>query len=86
MRKIEFSKHALFKINILKEHGFGVEKDFIEECLKFPDKQDEGYNDHKISQKVFDSEHVIRVVYEEKKDKILVITLYPGRRERYEKD
>lgn len=39
-----------------------------------------------IAQKRFDETHVIRVVYEEIADKIYVVTIYPGRKSRYEKD
>jgi hypothetical protein len=35
----------------------------------------------------FDKNRVLRIVYEElNKDEIIVITLYPGRKERYEKN
>jgi len=36
--------------------------------------------------KVLFSEHALRVVYEEYTDYMLIITLYPGRRRRYEKN
>jgi hypothetical protein len=39
-----------------------------------------------LAQKALDATHVLRVVYEEAGQDILVITLYPGRRTRYEKD
>jgi hypothetical protein len=38
------------------------------------------------AQKNFDETHVLRVVYEKKPEKLLIITVYPGRRSRYEKD
>jgi len=86
MKKIIFSDHALFKIELLKRHGLEVDKHFIENAVINSDKTDQGYKGRRIAQKRLDNNHVLRVVYEEYTDSILVITLYPGRRERYEKD
>jgi len=38
----------------------------------------------KIAQKQVNSKHLIRVVYEEKGDDVVIITFYPARRKRYE--
>jgi len=38
-----------------------------------------------IAQKKIDENHVLRVVYEKNNDNILIITIYPGRSERYDK-
>ena len=86
MADITFSKHAILKIDILKNHGFKVSKELIESVITFPDKIEKGYKDRLIAQKKIDDEHVIRVVHEKEREKILVITLYPARRSRYEKD
>ncbi len=45
-----------------------------------------GYKERLTAQKGFDNTHVLRVVYESKPEKIYVVTVYPGRRSRYEKD
>ncbi|MGQ9712186.1 MAG: DUF4258 domain-containing protein [Desulfotomaculales bacterium] len=84
MRRIRFTAHAEVKLELLKRHGFCVEQNFIENCINAPDKVEQGYGERKIAQKVFDESHVLRVVYEERGDEILVITVYPGRRSRYE--
>ena len=47
---------------------------------------EKGYKGRMVAQKRLDERHVLRVVYEDKPEHILIITLYPGRRERYEKD
>jgi len=83
---IEFSLHSLLKIEILKAHGVDVSKEIIEDIVRNPDKIDVGYKERLIAQKGFDDTHVFRVVYEEFPDKRYVITVYPGRRSRYEKD
>jgi len=47
---------------------------------------DAGYKNRLIAQKGFDETHVLRVVYESVEKKFVVITVYPGRRSRYEKN
>ena len=83
---IEFSLHSLLKIEILRSHGINVSKEIVEDIIRNPDKIDVGYKERLIAQKGFDDTHVFRVVYESKPEKIYVVTVYPGRRFRYEKD
>jgi len=84
--EIKFSKHVLLKIEILKAHGITVSKELIGDIIRFPDKIEIGYKDRLIAQKKIDDKHVLRVVHEKEEGKVLVITVYPGRRSRYEKD
>jgi len=86
MLRIRFTKHADFKIEVLKHHGFYVDYAFIEETVIAPDKVEAGYGQRKVAQKAYDEAHVLRVVYEEKGSEMLVVTVYPGRRSRYEKN
>ena len=86
MKNIVFSKHALDKIEILKKHKIIIEKKLIEETITIPDSIDIGYKDRLVAQKTLDETHVLRVVYEESEKIVTVITIYPGRRKRYEKD
>lgn len=83
---IEFSPHSLSKIEILRSHGIDVSKEIVENVVRTPDRIDKGYKERLIAQKGFDDTHVLRVIYETLPDKIYVVTLYPGRRSRYEKD
>jgi len=83
---IEFSPHSLLKIEILRPHGIDVSKEIVENVVRTPDRIDKGYKERLIAQKGFDDTHVLRVIYETLPDKIYVVTLYPGRRSRYEKD
>ena len=83
---IEFSPHSLLKIEILKAHGVAVTKNIVEDIVRNPDRIDTGYKDRLVAQKGFDETRVLRVVYETLPDKIYVVTVYPGRRSRYEKD
>jgi hypothetical protein len=83
---IEFSFHSLVKIEMLKSHGVNISKEIVEDIIKLPDKTEVGYKGRSIAQKGFDETHVLRVVYETKPEKIWVVTVYPGRRSRYEKN
>lgn len=83
---IEFSLHSLLKIEILKSHGINVLKEIVENVVRTPDRIEEGYKNRLVAQKGFDEARVLRVVYEMLPDKIYVVTVYPGRRSRYEKD
>jgi len=85
-REIKHSDHLLLKIEILKAHSIDLSVEKINDIIRFPDKIDKGYKDRLIAQKRMDDEHVLRVVYEEQADKIIAITVYSGRRSRYEKD
>ena len=83
---IEFSQHSLLKIELLRTHGIDISKEIVENIVRTPDRIDVGYKERRIAQKGFDDMHVLRVVYEALPDKIYVVTVYPGRRTRYEKD
>lgn len=63
-----------------------MSKEIVENVVRTPDKIGEGYKERLIAQKGFDEIHVLRVIYEILPDKIYVVTVYPGRRSRYEKD
>jgi hypothetical protein len=71
---------------MLKSHGVNISKEIVEDIIRFPDKAEVGYKGRSIAQKGFDETHVLRVVYETKPEKIWVVTVYPGRRSRYEKN
>lgn len=86
MKEIKFSDHALLKIEILRNHGIIIDKDFVKEGFSNLEKIEQGYRSRLILQRELDQEHVLRIVYEEFVDHILIITLYPARRKRYEKN
>lgn len=86
MKPIEFSQHALLKIAVLARHGLTVRPEFVEEVIRQPEKVDVGYKGRRIAQRSLNPDHVLRVVFEEDAERILVVTLYPGRRSRYDKD
>ena len=64
----------------------GVTKEFVLETLINPDKQEIFEDNKRIAQKRWNNSLVLRVVYREFSSFLLIITLYPGRRSRYEKN
>lgn len=83
---IEFSPHSLLKIEILKSHGLNITKEMAEDFIRNPDIIVEGYKGRLVAQRGIDDSHVVRVVYETRPEGLYVVTVYPGRRSRYEKD
>jgi uncharacterized DUF497 family protein len=86
MKKIVFSLHALNKIQILGNHQIFVDKNLITKIISKPDRIESGYKNRLVAQGMLDDKHVLRIVYEESEEEIKIITIYPGRRSRYEKD
>jgi uncharacterized DUF497 family protein len=86
MKKIVFSLHYINKIQILSNHQIFVDEKLITKIITKPDRIEKGYKNRLVAQGVLDDKHVLRIVYEESNDEIKIITIYPGRRSRYEKD
>lgn len=86
MKKIVFSQHALYKIDILRRHRIFVDEKLIENAVVNPDKIESGYKGRSVAQKTLDENHVMRIVYVENEESLRIITMYPGRRKRYEKN
>lgn len=84
-KQIEFSQHALLKIEILESRGMTISTDLISETIRNPSKVEASGEGKFICQNRLNG-LVLRVVYREYPDRIVVITAYPGRRSRYEKD
>jgi len=84
-KEIRFSDHARLKIDLLAERGITIAQDFVVGIIQSPDKQEPGKEDKVTAQKQLNENLVLRVVYREYESFIVVITLYPGRRSRYEK-
>jgi hypothetical protein len=79
--KIKLTKHATEKIEMLKKYGFEVTKDQITKTVLNPERLDDKNNQF-FAASLFDSNHALRVVYETRKDYLLVL-LFPVKRERY---
>ena len=84
-KTIRFSQHARTKFEVLLRHGLSFNEKTIIAIINDPDSISEGYLGRKVAQGALDDRRVLRIVYEETTGGILVITFYPGKRERYEK-
>ena len=71
------------KLELLQEWGFAVDEETVIEAVRHPQQVFSGYLNRAIAQIILDRNHLLRVVYEEGEE-ITVITIYPGRRRRYE--
>lgn len=83
MKKIKFTRHAEEKFKILKRHGIFFDKKLIINAIKNPNNILTGSKNRLIAQKNINEKHILRVIYEETSDEIVVITFYPARRNRY---
>ena len=70
-------------MRLAQASGFGVNEEIVLKAVRESQELIEGYGGRSIAQITLDTEHVLRVVYEEDGE-IIVITVYPGRRRRYE--
>lgn len=86
MKEIRLSQHAKLKLQVLASHGVTVPAELIADAIHFPDSIEAAEDGKLIAQKRLDESRVLRVVYREFQAFIVIITLYPGRRSRYEKN
>ena len=80
--KVRFTKHAREKFEVLKRYGFEISEEEVIRTIRDPARVDKKGSQY-FAIKATNAEHALRVVYEERKDHLLVITFYPVRRRRY---
>jgi hypothetical protein len=80
IKEVDFTTHAEEKLKRLM--SLGVTKEKVLEIVRNPEKIVYGHYGRRIAQGLLTGELMLRIVYEEN-EKILVITVYPCRRERY---
>jgi len=86
MKEIRVSEHSRLKMEVLASRNITIDLNFVIQIVRLPDKLETGEEDKMIAQKLLDDNLVLRVVYREFSSFILIITLYPGKRSRYEKN
>jgi len=84
LTRVTYTRHAEEKFELLKRHGFEVTRKRVEETLTSPDMVISQAKGRMNTQKRISERHVLRVIYRQEGEDLLVITFYPGRRERYE--
>ena len=81
---IRYTRHARYKFEVLERHGFSVTEQQVTDTLTTPDAVIAQSGDRYIAQKRITERHALRIVYRREGEDMVVITFYPGRRERYE--
>ena len=84
MKPVRFSKHAEIKFEMVNSVGFSLDRQTVQFVVNNPRSVEEGREGLKIAQDLLDETHVLRIVYAERGDEIVIVTLYPGRRRHYE--
>jgi hypothetical protein len=84
MSEIVYTSHAKAKFALLKRYGFDVAPEQVEETVLNPEEVAPQSAGKFVAQKTISAKHILRVVYREDGEKRIVITFYPGRKERYE--
>ena len=84
MKPTRFTGHARAKFADLTALGLTLSESQVVDVIDHPDRVDEGHHGRQIAQGTLDESHVLRVVFEEADNEIVVVTFYPGRRRRYE--
>jgi hypothetical protein len=79
---VKFTKHATEKFGLLRTFGFTLTQDQVASTIAAADKR-ENRGQQTISTKVLDGKFALRVVHEERKGIIVVITFYPVKRKDY---
>jgi len=80
--RIRFTRHARKKFEFIKRYGFEIDKREVIEAIQNPLRLDQKGIQY-FAIKLIDAKYALRVVYEKRKDYLVVITFYPVRRERY---
>jgi len=80
-KRVKFTPHAKEKLDRLTKIQVTEEK--VVKTIQSPESLTLGYFGRKIAQSKLTAELVLRVIYEEIDNKVLVITIYPAKRGRY---
>lgn len=80
-KRVKFTLHAEDKLKRLME--IGVTKETVLKIIEKPEKVVSGYYGRKIAQGLLREDLILRIVYEESEEEIMIVTIYPGERRRY---
>lgn len=83
---VRYARHARDKFELLARYGVSVSPAIVEDTIRNPDVMvpDPSGGGRSIAQRRISDRHVLRVVYRREENLAVVITFYPGRRNRYE--
>jgi len=71
------------KLILLRRYRFNITAKKVKQTVQNPVKIDERNDGTLIATTLFDEKHILRVVYRQEDDIMIVITMYPGRRKAY---
>jgi hypothetical protein len=77
-RKVRFIKHAREKFEVLKHYGFEINEYEVVKMIRDPERIDQK-NTQYFAIRAINARYALTVVYEERKDYLLVIAFYPVR-------
>ena len=81
---VRFTSHALDKLEEERDRGFNVSKGLVIEIVRRPYQVVSARVGRKFAQAPMDERHLLRVLFEEEEDGLVIITLYIGARKQYE--
>jgi hypothetical protein len=84
MKSIQLTRHAAEKLRMLRDQGYALTAADVETLVARAQNVRQTYGNRLVVQGSLDERHVLRVIYEETEVGVRVVTMYPGRRERYE--
>ncbi|MBI1754926.1 hypothetical protein HY250_00860 [Candidatus Azambacteria bacterium] len=76
-----FTHYADHKFEVLRRHGFVVERESVMQVLELPDIIDDTRRPLVYAQRKIDTHHTLRVVFKNEAGATRVITFYPVRHE-----
>ncbi len=82
--KITFTKHSIKKFKDFAKLKIKISRNHIRKALKNPQHTDPFFDyPNKINSIIFDEKRILRVVYREENDTIIIVTFYPAKKGRY---
>ena len=83
-KPIRFTDHALQRLGEERERGFDINEDLAMEILLYPYQMVLARAARMFAQSPIDERHLLRVLFEEEADGLVIITVYVGARRQYE--
>ena len=84
VRPIRITNHALDKLREERERGFEVDQQLAIEILLSPNQVLPARDERMFAQSPIDERHLLRVLFEEEPEGLVIITVYVGSRRQYE--
>ncbi|MEA1964760.1 MAG: hypothetical protein U9O41_06500 [Candidatus Aerophobetes bacterium] len=80
-KRIIVKSHAVERLK--REKVYKIDEDTLIQIVKGPDEVVKGRGGRLIAHKILGKEYILRVIYEEYKDEIQIVTFYRAKKKRY---